>query len=202
MNKMAYELHLGDCIEVMRGMPDGSVDAAICDPPYGMKKAEWDNDLINPKLWLPNCRNIASRTAVFVGVRGIYDYPKPEWVISWTRSGSTQRNGKLRGFNNWEPILLYDVERLSNDVIRAPNYPDKGTEGHPTPKPLKVIKLLIERLTKPGDTIIDPFMGSGTTGVACMMEGRRFIGIEICKEYYDISEKRIYEASLQPRLIP
>ena len=58
----------------------------------------------------------------------------------------------------------------------------------------------IENYTNPGDTIIDPFMGSGTTGVACMETGRKFIGIELDKGYFDIAEKRIYEATRQQRL--
>ena len=54
--------------------------------------------------------------------------------------------------------------------------------------------------TKPGDTVLDPFMGSGTTGVACVKTGRNFIGIEICKEYFDVAVKRVAEAQLQMRL--
>ena len=54
--------------------------------------------------------------------------------------------------------------------------------------------------TQPGDTILDPFMGSGTTAVACVKTGRNFIGIEICKEYFDVAVKRVAEAQLQMRL--
>ena len=111
------------------------------------------------------------------------------------RLGSTQRNGKYRGFNNWEPILFYNIKRLANDVLSFPNYHDDT--GHPTTKPTKLMVALIERMSNPGDTILDPFMGSGTTGVACVQTGRNFIGIEIDPGYFEIAKKRIEQAQLQ-----
>jgi len=69
---------------------------------------------------------------------------------------------------------------------------------HPTEKPAELLQRIIAAI--PGDTILDPFMGSGTTGVACVKTGRNFIGIEIDPDYYAIAEKRIAEAQMQPRL--
>ena len=69
---------------------------------------------------------------------------------------------------------------------------------HPTQKPLDVMKWCIERLPSGCSTILDPFMGSGTTGVACVKLGRKFIGIEIEPKYFDIACKRISEALKQP----
>jgi hypothetical protein len=71
---------------------------------------------------------------------------------------------------------------------------------HPTQKPLILMKWVIENYTQPGDTILDPFMGSGTTGVACMMTGRNFIGCEIDPTYFEIARRRIALAEMQPRL--
>ena len=68
--------------------------------------------------------------------------------------------------------------------------------AHPTQKPLEVIKWCLELYSKPGDTILDPFMGSGTTGVACVLLGRRFIGIERDAEYVQIAKRRIALAKL------
>ncbi len=77
-----------------------------------------------------------------------------------------------------------------------------GYEGkHPTEKPLPLMQHIIETSTREGDTILDPFMGSGTTGVACVQTGRNFIGIEIDEAYFDIAERRIAEAQMQPRLV-
>ena len=68
---------------------------------------------------------------------------------------------------------------------------------HPTQKPLALMMWLLNNYTQPGDTILDPFMGSGTTGVACVKTGRNFIGIELDPGYYAIAERRIAEAQLQ-----
>jgi DNA modification methylase len=98
----------------------------------------------------------------------------------------------------WEAICFYPqeehefIERIP-DVIN-----DRQTENvyHPTQKPVGIIRRIIE--TNRGGVIIDPFMGSGTTGVACRMLGRKFIGIEIDKTYFEIAKKRIENA--QPEL--
>lgn len=71
---------------------------------------------------------------------------------------------------------------------------------HPTEKPLSLIKQLVSNSTKQGDTILDPFMGSGTTGVACQQLNRNFIGYEISPDYFKIAEKRINEAKAQKKL--
>ncbi len=76
---------------------------------------------------------------------------------------------------------------------------DGGRALHPTQKPLAIVRPFIHRLTERGQTVIDPFMGTGTTGVACRMEGRRFIGVELDPTYYAIAEKRI--ANAQPPLL-
>src|SRR5688572_15838882 len=96
-----------------------NVDAVVTDPPYGMGKGEWDNSI---PPWLHLVRGIP--TATFCGVVGMRDYPTPDWVGAWVRPASTQRNGRLRGFNNWEPILFYGVDSLSNDVVVEPNVHD------------------------------------------------------------------------------
>ena len=69
--------------------------------------------------------------------------------------------------------------------------------GHPSQKPRKLMSKLIEDYTNPGDTILDPFMGSGTTGVSCVQTNRNFIGIEIEPKYYEIAEQRIKDAQRQ-----
>jgi DNA modification methylase len=83
-------------------------------------------------------------------------------------------------------------------VSRA--YFPERSDLHPTQKPESVIRCWIEDSTSPGDIILDPFMGSGTTGVACAQTGRNFIGIEIDPKYFAIAEKRIAEARLQIRM--
>ena len=74
------------------------------------------------------------------------------------------------------------------------------TKGHPCPRPLNGTKHLLDALSEKGDIILDPFMGSGTTGVAAVKLGRRFIGIEIEPKYFDIARRRITQALAQPDL--
>lgn len=189
-----YKLYNKDCLEVIPSL--SGVDCVITDPPYGMKKADWDMQIIDPLSWLPKFQNVA----LFCGVKGLHDYPKSDWTMAWVRLGSTQRNGSYGGFNNWEPVLIYGFKRIANDVISVANVPD-STIDHPTPKPIKLMRQLIERLTKVNDVIFDPFMGSGTTGVAALELGRKFIGCEIDPKYFAIAEKRISQAAQQPALL-
>ena len=183
-----FQLYHGDCLEILPTLEAGSVDAVITDPPYGMNKGRWDKEI--PK-WLHLVEGIP--TACFCGVVGMRDYPVADWIGAWVRRGSTQRNGKYKGFNNWEPILFYWIKKLDNDVISIANIHENT--GHPTTKPIKLMTQLIAKM--PAGTILDPFMGSGTTGVACAQTGRNFIGIEIDETYFKIAEKRINKARQQ-----
>ena len=92
--------------------------------------------------------------------------------------------GKARRLNYHDLGNVLDFKRVSNGC-------------HPTEKPVSLIRKIVEYSTDEGATILDPFMGSGTTGVACVQTNRNFIGIEIEPKYYDIAERRIKEAQLQ-----
>jgi site-specific DNA-methyltransferase (adenine-specific) len=87
-------------------------------------------------------------------------------------------------------------------VLTFPQKIIKGpASNHPWPKPLELFKFLVCRWTQGGDTILDPFMGSGTTLVAAAKEGRNAIGIDISEEYCQIAKRRVDEALMQPRLL-
>lgn len=182
-------IYHGDCRDVLPSLDLSAV--VIADPPYGMNKAAWDAVIVPVETWLHDACRVGP-TLVFCGVKGIYDYPKPDWVGAWVRLASTQRNGALRGFNNWEPILVYGLESLSNDTWSVPNTgrQEVGKE-HPTPKPVRLLASMIGRL--PDGTVVDPFMGSGTTLVAAKNTGRRAIGIEIEERYCEIAAKRLVQ---------
>jgi DNA modification methylase len=183
-------IYNADCREILPSLP--KVDLVLTDPPYGMNKAEWDKRIVPVDSWLPVARSLAP-TALFSGIKGMYDYPRPDWVMAWVRLGSVQRNGALRGFNNWEPILTYGLISLPNDTVCIPNFPD--VEGHPTPKPLRLIRAVLSRL--PRGTVLDPFMGSGTTLRAAKDLGRKAIGIEIEERYCEIAAKRMAQEVLE-----
>ena len=101
----------------------------------------------------------------------------------------------------WVPIVCAYSGELpfwGQDFIACPIIPHSF--AHPTPKPVPVLEWLVSRGTAKGGTVCDPFMGSGTTGVACMNLSRKFIGIEIEPKYFDISCERITNAQRQQRM--
>jgi len=209
MPDVKYELYLGDCLEYMKSMPDKSVDAVITDPPYGVgldytsyvDSAENLVGLI--ENFVPECLRIANTVAITSGVGNIHRYPPSTWTLGWFWKNTTS-TGKW-GFNCWQPVLVYgkDPQLVSGngrhqDAKEFP--PNDGAIGkfdHPCPKPISVMRWLAVRCSIDGATIFDPFMGSGTTGVACMQLGRNFIGCEIDEGYFRIAEKRIKQAAAQ-----
>ena len=226
---MTIQLILGDCLEVMRTMPDKSVDAVITDPPYGIgyqsaRRTDIaerfdviDGDNSVPTEWLTDsfriakdvaclfcfCRwdtqqefytaisdagwNIKSQVIWDRGVHGLGDlkaqYAPMHDNVWFAIKGDYQ-------FKHKRPKSVLRVDRLS-----------AGDLVHPTQKPTSLMKIINLDLTSEGDTILDPFMGSGTTGVACVLTGRNFIGIEIDPGYFKIAEQRIHDAQLQERLL-
>lgn len=173
----AVTIYYGDCREWMP-----AADVIVTDPPYGGAPYGPEVD-----EWLPLARSIGP-VATFCGVRYIWRYPEPTWVLAWARPASVQRNGSLRGFNNWEPILLYGVEALANDLILVPHTAADADFDHPTPKPLRLMTALLGRM--PSGSVLDPFAGSGTTLVAAKSLNRKAIGIEIEERYCEIAAKR------------
>ena len=97
-------------------------------------------------------------------------------------------------------MKLRPVCTQATPVVPEPEKQDIKKRVHPTQKPIELMVKIIEDFTHKGDTILDPFMGSGTTGVACVQTGRNFVGIEIDPTYYAIAEKRIKDAQMQMRL--
>ena len=197
---MSYELILGDCLEVMRGMPAGSVDAVITDPPYGLdfRGADWDAFI--PK-WLGEARRVAGVVLFTTAPTTMWDYPRPDWVNCWYREASNSRTA-AGGFNHWSPVLVYGRVKFKVDSIKLHAMQHAYPKGypHPSPKPKALLLWLVQQATDEGMTILDPFMGSGTTGVAALQTGRRFVGIEIDEGYFKVAQRRIEQAAMQQRL--
>ncbi len=222
------ELYLGDCLDVMRGMDDGSVDAVITDPPYGIDYQSARRS--DKNLWKPK---IANDKAPFVKwVEGAYKLLKNDaclycfyrwdvqsdfydaifpWMavksqIVWDKvvHGMGDLNGEYApqhenilfatmpnfGFPGKRPRTVVKQRRVMPDDLL-----------HPNEKPVALISKLILDSTNKNDVVVDLFLGSGTTGVAAVQTGRRFIGVEIDPDYYAIAKKRIQEALMQPRLL-
>jgi DNA modification methylase len=179
-------IYHGDCRDILPTLPP--VDLVLTDPPYGVGIADWDR-FIRPRSWmklLPDCPAL-----IFPSIGRMYEYPPPRWVLSWTRDNSTQRNG-TGGFNHWEPILMYGGGKFDKDSFRALD--NGGHDYHPSVKPLPLIRWLIRQAD--AQTVLDPFMGSGTTLRAAKDLGRRAIGIEIEEKYCEIAVKRLAQEVL------
>ena len=198
-------LYCGDCREVL---PALRADAVVTDPPYGIEfeYESYEDTLDN---WhqlitdvIPVCRLISRFTVLpccAIGRLGWwYENMSPDWLISWYQAGTPARQSKI-GFNTWQALVCFGrPERAMHDYFYTTDSPNVA--GHPCPKPKGFNMWLCSRAAPRGGTIIDPFMGSGTCGVACADLGRKFIGIEIEPKYFDIACERIERAQAQPRL--
>jgi len=196
-------LILGDCMDVLPTLP--KVDAVITDPPYGVGFKYESHDDTNVGYvewcasWFALLQKVSDRIAISCGISNLQDWPKSDWTLCWHKPASMGRC--FVGFNNWEPVLLYGkAPRQIVDVFRATIVPDESLKGHPCPKPLDWGLQLVEKLSEPGQIVLDPFLGSGTTGVAAIQLGRKFIGIEREPKYFDIACQRIEQAVAQGQL--
>ena len=220
-------LYLGDCREVMASWPPCfRVDALITDPPYGVeftgKVTRHTNksggasyidtedsfrNTVLPAIGFALPR--ASRAAIFPGNRRLFEYPVSREIGGIICPGGGGMSPW--GFNCFHPVLFYGTSPYlaaglgSRPTATVMNHPGMHVTGeadndHPCPKPIAFMEWAVKTASLEGQTILDPFMGSGTTGVACAKLGRRFIGIELEPRYFDIACKRIDEAYRQPRL--
>lgn len=215
-----YKLYNGDCLEVMdRLIKEGvKVDCILADPPYGMnfksnyrknkyEKIKSDNNLnFLPLLFnkLYKILNDNSHIYCFCSWHNIdkfkiefEKYFKLKNIIVWEKNNTSM--GDLKGsYAPKHEFILYGHKgrRLRNgfryaDIIKAKRTNNKL---HPTQKPVDLLELLLKQSTNKNEIVLDCFMGSGSTGVACANTGRKFIGIELDNNYFDIASKRIEEA--------
>lgn len=189
-----------DCLEVMKQLPDKCVDLVLTDPPYGIGIVENSNRLkslgyrqfVNDDkvLDISDCLRVSKQQIVFGG--NFFNLPISRGWICWDKQG-----GKQVDFGDCELIWTsYDkpmrIIRHIWDGFRRDS--DYGLDRvHPSQKPTGLLEQIIKENTFVGDTILDPFLGSGTTAVACYRTRRNYIGIEISPEYCKIAEKRIQQ---------
>lgn len=201
-------LYLADCMDVLPTL--GKVDAVVTDPPYGMSfqsnhRAEKHMKIANDETaelavaviqWA--LTNAKHSVYAFGRWDNVADYPKPKSLITWVKNNWSMGNLHHEHARQTEVAFFYarDDHKFPKarptDVVFAPR---TGNENHPTEKPVCLMQQFVEWTH---GVVIDPFMGSGTTGVACVKLGRSFIGIERELEYFEIACRRIREAYAQP----
>ena len=154
---------------------------------------------------IEQCRNLAPSVVVTPGTRNLWLYPPADDVGCFYSASGTGRGHW--GFTCMQPILFYGKDPYLRLGLGARSNScgkfdptDANTIDHPCAKPLAMMCWLVNRASLEGMTVLDPFMGAGTTGVACTQLGRAFIGIEIEPRYFDIACRRIEEAYRQPEL--
>jgi len=202
----------GDCLEVMKKIPDKSIDLILTDPPYGVKRDKgfggfggfgrpiarrqyndcWDENRPN-KIYFDEILRISKKALIFGGNYFADILPQSRHWIVWDKLNTMPTFGDCE-------LIWTNIKRNS---VKKITYQYNGLLGkekeryHPTQKPVKLIKELIEKYSDENDLVLDPFLGSGTTAVACKDLGRKCIGIEISEEYVKIAIKRLSQEVLK-----
>ena len=230
-------LFLGDCLERMKEIPDGSVDMVMCVLPYGTTQNKWDSVIPLEPLWREYRRVCKPSAAIVLTAQTPFDKVlgcsnlnmlKYEWL--WEKPKATGHlNAKKQPMKAHENVLVFyrmpctynpqmtagktytpngggskkdnygdfAAVRENDGAMRYPRSIQKfaaESGSHPTQKPVALMEYLIRTYTNEGETVLDNTMGSGTTGVACVNTGRRFVGIERDEAYFAIAKKRIEDA--------
>ena len=244
------KLMQGDCLELMKEIPDQSVDMILCDLPYGTTQNKWDSVIPFEPLWTQYkriCKGAIVLTAAqpFTSALVMSNVGEYRHQWTWLKPRATGfQNAKKMPMRSTEDVLVFGkymyfpqgllridkvcknsgtvgggnvrgdvVESKGKGALRTPgatyvqeftNYPrnvlefgmDEKEKTHPTQKPVALMEYLIRTYTNEGEIVMDNCMGSGTTGVACMNTGRKFIGMEQDAKYFEIAQKRIHDAAL------
>lgn len=215
----------GDCLKLMKKIPDESIDLIVTDPPYRMtKRGEscrpnympnnmgdnvFNGEIPSSEQWMRECYRILKNNTHFYTFCNTNDLE--QYLINAKKIGFKLHNvitmiKDTKMPNRWylkycELILFFRKgkakpinDMTSKDYMNVEMPTKKNGKLHITQKPLDLITKLVTNSSEINQLVLDPFMGSGTTGVACVNTNRNFIGIEKDKHYFDIAEKRIQEA--------
>ncbi|NMA75572.1 MAG: site-specific DNA-methyltransferase [Bacteroidales bacterium] len=236
----------GDCLELMKDIPDKSIDLILTDPPYGTTACKWDSVIPFEPMWEQLNRIIKPNGAICLfgsepfssalRMSNIKHY-KYDWI--WEKSkASGHLNAKIMPLKAHEIISVFSKRRCNyypqglKDVYRIQNKKDSNTTigngystygkhnkttiqtvgnyprsvlkfskpnkpTHPTQKPVALLEYLIKTYTNEGEVVLDNTMGSGSTGVAALNTGRKFIGIELNDKYFEIAKERLENHEVQ-----
>lgn len=203
---MEYDyIEQGDCLELMKNIPNKSIDLIITDPPYGKKadkgtngfgsaknrkyKGGWDSK-IPEKAVFDEMFRVAKNVIIFGGNYFTQHLPPSNCWIFWDKKGDIAFQNP---FADGELIYTTFTKPVKKIVFRQQGFitDSKDERYHPTQKPSELVQMLVEQFSNEGDTILDPFLGSGTTAVAAVNTNRHYIGFELDPGYFDIACKRL-----------
>lgn len=228
-DKVQISLHRGDCLEILKSIPDKSIDLVVTDPPYEIKTSKTNpnaktgafgatkrnyhgeilpltegikNDILLELVRVMKKINIyiwCNKTQIRQYIDFFEDQGCTTELLTWHKTNPvpTCNNKYLSDteyllFFREKGVPIYGSYSTKRKYYVSPtNKADKDKYKHPTIKPLDIIQNIIINSSIEGDTVLDCFMGSGTTGVACVNTGRKFIGIELDETYFNIAEDRI-----------
>ena len=237
------KIYNGDCLELMKQIPGGSIDMILCDLPYGTTSCKWDTVIPFKSLWEQYKRIIKGNGAIALFAKQPFttklihsNLPMFKYNLVWKKGNhDNPLMAKKRFLNITEDVLVFYQKqcvynpqgiKICNKVTKQgrgenlsqrnsrsdsyiqtfTNYPRNILEFtrdlpsvHPTQKPVALLEYLIKTYTNPGEVVLDNCMGSGSTGVACVNTGRRFIGMELDREYFKIAKERIDRAIADKR---
>ena len=255
------DLRLGDCLELMRDIPDGSIDLTVTSPPYDNLRDYGGQQVFTEAVWRGALEQLYRVTkdggcVVWIVNDTVINYGKSltsfkqalcakdtgflvHDVMIWDKRAGGNTPFKDRYFQAFEYMLIFSkgrpatynllhdrLNKTANKLTGAsnrrrdgsnkrekpckvkehgrryniwymPHIPISECTGHPAQYPVRLAQDHIVTWSNPGDTVLDPFSGSGTTGVACINTGRNFIGCEIDPGYYELAKKRL-EAVQEP----
>jgi len=200
----------GECIDVLGRFPARSIDCIITDPPYLVNFVDrtgrsFKNDNPNDGQWLlPAYQQMYRVLKANSFCVSFYGYTRAEWFLwAWREAGFRieehltfikhypSSTGQVARHHEQAYVLSKGKPKVNATIRSVIEYPYTGNKYHPSQKPLEVMIPLVTGFSKPQDIVCDPFMGSGTTGLAALQMDRRFIGIELEKRYYDIALQRM-----------
>ena len=221
-------LYYTDCLSLMKKFPEKSIDLILTDPPFGLehKKQIWDKiDFLSfTKKWV----NIGIRLLNSKGKLAMY-YPKKKLILlkeiledfkecKWDIVIQCKNFGQYRKtydyIDSWSPILVIHKGfkkikerfklRRNWFIVNTANTSKKSENNprnfHPSAKDVSAFEFLLCLLSNEGDVVLDPFLGSGTTAIACERLNRRWIGIEINEAFCEVAKQRILKETRQLRV--
>jgi len=213
------KLYHGDCLEVMKEMANNSIDVILTDPPYGIMQMmygknqtreklaktknygeyKWDK-AIPDKIYFDEMKRISKNQIVFGGNYFVEYLNNSSCWIVWDKHGGGKYDNDFADCELAWTSFRKAVKRYSilwHGMLRVEK---EYKRTHPTQKPIRLFCHILEDFTKNNDLICDPYLGSGTTAIACERLNRQWIGIEISKEYCDIAVERIKREMAQYKL--